>query len=221
MRKYLLLLSLGVIGSAYASPEGFYVGIDAGGAFQNFIYNNNSLSSINSQLSSSQLVVSGTAPGLQLGAFGGYNFTRNWGVELGYQYMFNSSNITGAGIGNATIDTGTYNLNSQVVDLVAVGRLPIEDSNFAVYGKLGLAYANAQFGQYCTPSVCANGTLPSGSGLTMAGGIGLQYMITNNWDTHLELMNYGGVLPINISSGGNTVGYWSDTSVTLAAAWHF
>ena len=212
---------LGLIGTAYASDDGFYVGIDVGSSFQNFIYNNASLAAVNPQLTNSQLVVSGTAPGLQLGVSGGYSFSRNWAVELGYQYMFNSSNITGAGIGNAAIDTGTYNLNAQLVDLVAVGRLPIEDSNFAVYGKLGLAYASAQFGSYCTPSVCATGSMPSGSGITIAGGVGLEYMLTKHWDTHLELMNYGGLMPISVNSGGNTVGYWSDTSLMLGAAWHF
>lgn len=219
VRKNLILLAL--VGSANAASNGFYVGIDAGVGFQNFVYNNSNLSSLNPQFSASQLVVSGTAASPQVGAFGGYMFNRNWGVEAGYQYMFNSANITGAGIAGANFDTGTYNLNAQLFDLLAVGRLPIEDSNFAVYGKLGLGYAYAQFGQYCTQAVCATGSLPSGSGLTVAGGIGLEYMITNSWNMQLELMNYGGLMPVNISSNGNTVGYWSDTSLTLGAAWHF
>ena len=216
MRKFLILMGCS-IGCAYALGDGFYVGVDGGVAFQNFIYNN---STLNTQISSTGLVVSGTAPGAQLGAFGGYMFDQHWGVEGGYQYMFNSSNITGAGIGNLG-GSSNYNLNAQLVDLLAVGRLPIEDSNFAVFGKLGMAYASAQFGQYCTSVACATGGLPSGSGFTVAGGIGLEYMITRHWDVHVEMMNYGGIMPINITSGGNTIGGWSDTSLTLAGAWHF
>lgn len=213
MRKLMLLSAL----ISVASASDFYVGLDGGMAWQSFIYNN---STAGQQISNSQLTVSATSPSGQLGIYGGYNFTKNWGVELGYQYFFNSNTVTGATI-SSNNDNSTFNLNAQLVNLLAVGRLPIEDSNFAVYAKLGLAYAYAQFGQYCTTTCTSGGSLPSGSGIAIAGGLGLEYLITRQWDVHIEAMNYGALLPVNLSSNGQTVGSWSATSLLVGGAWHF
>jgi opacity protein-like surface antigen len=213
MRKLLVLSAL----VSTVSASDFYVGIDGGVAWQSFIYNN---SMAGQQISNSQLTVSATSPGGQLGLYGGYNFTKNWGVELGYQYFFNSSTVTGATI-SSNNDNSTFNLNAQLIDLLAVGRLPIEDSNFAVYAKLGLALAYAQFGQYCT-TTCSTGTsLPSGSGVAIAGGLGLEYLLTKEWGVHVEAMNYGALLPITMSSNGQNVGSWSATSLLVGGSWHF
>ncbi len=213
MRKLLLLFA--TIGTASAGE--FYVGLDAGIAWQNFIYNN---SMAGQQISNSQLTVSATSPGAQLGLDAGYMFTKNWGVELGYQYFFNSNTITGATI-SSNNDNSTFNLNAQLLDLLAIGRLPIEDSNFSVYAKLGLALAYAQMGQYCTTTCAGGGNLPSGTGVAVAMGLGLEYMISKQWDVHLEAMNYGGLLPVSMSSNGQNVGSWSATSLLLGGAWHF
>jgi opacity protein-like surface antigen len=213
MRKLIWLFA--TIGTASAGE--FYVGVDAGAAWQSFIYNN---SIAGQQISNSQLTVSATSPSLQLGLDAGYMFNRNWGIDLGYQYFFNSNTVTGATI-SSNNDNSTFNLNGQLVDLVGVGRLPIEDSNFAVYAKLGLALAYAQFGQYCTTTCASGGNLPSGTGVSIALGLGLEYMITRQWDVHVEAMNYGGLLPVTLSSNGQNVGSWSATSLLLGGAWHF
>ncbi len=213
MRKLIWLFA--TIGTASAGE--FYVGVDAGAAWQSFIYNN---SIAGQQISNSQLTVSATSPSLQLGLDAGYMFNRNWGIDLGYQYFFNSNTVTGATI-SSNNDNSTFNLNGQLVDLVGVGRLPIEDSNFAVYAKLGLALAYAQFGQYCTTTCASGDNLPSGTGVSIALGLGLEYMITRQWDVHVEAMNYGGLLPVTLSSNGQNVGSWSATSLLLGGAWHF
>ncbi len=212
MRKLILLTCL--IGTASAGS--FYVGVDGGLASQSFAYNN---SVLGPQLNNSQLNVSGTGYDAQLGIFGGYDFSKYWGMELGYQYLFNSNNITGAGYGPDNYPT-SYNLNSQLVDLLAVGSLPIEDSNFAIYAKLGLAYVFPQMGQFCAGGACL-ASPPSGSGLTLAAGLGLKYAITRRWDTHIEVMNYGSLIPVNLTSNGNNYGTWSSTSLLVGGSWHF
>ena len=66
--------------------------------------------------------------------FGGYNFNKNFGVELGYADL-GKVTVTAPGISG--------DIKSSAWDLMAVGTLPIADK-FSVYGKLGMYRAETK-----------------------------------------------------------------------------
>jgi OOP family OmpA-OmpF porin len=66
--------------------------------------------------------------------FGGYQFNRNFALELGYA-DFGEVRASGPG--------GTVSAEATAFDLVGVGLLPIVD-RFSIYGKLGLYRAETE-----------------------------------------------------------------------------
>jgi OOP family OmpA-OmpF porin len=105
--------------------------------------------------------------------FGGFQFNRHLGVELGYANLGEAS-ASGLGV-TATAEVTAW-------DLVAVGSLPIMD-RFSVYGKLGLFLADAEV----TSNVGVSSD-ESESGITF--GVGLRYDFTRNLGLRAEWQRY-------------------------------
>ncbi len=112
------IISIGVVASALfassAQAEGWYVGADVGRSSTGTV-----------------------APGIAMtkskstvgGAFLGYQFTQNWGVEGFY---------TGVGKFSGTQTVGSSSGKGDAYGLDVVGTLPLADA-FSLYGKLGYA----------------------------------------------------------------------------------
>src|SRR3954468_3942309 len=62
--------------------------------------------------------------------FGGYDFNKNFGAELGY-----------TDLGKVTFSGG--DIKATAWDVMAVGRLPLGGDKFALYGKLGWYFADS------------------------------------------------------------------------------
>ncbi len=137
--------------SAFADNAGYYVGID---------YSMLNLGNLNSVLGSS---VSQPSGGMRLD--GGYNFTKNWGVEIG---IFENGNALGT---NYTPNT-TY--------LAGTGTYPINEM-FDVFGKLG-AVSNQLGG--CSLNIC-------GSQKSLMYGIGADFNVSKNVGYRLQYENLG------------------------------
>ena len=117
--------------------------------------------------------------------FAGYQFTRNWAVEVGYN-DFGHAKTTGFVGGFAT----NVRMQTKAAELVAVGLLPLGD-HFALYGKAGGFYYESD--GTATGGVAAS-TTDTGWHLTF--GLGAQYDFNGRFATRIEWQRY-----LEISSG--------------------
>ena len=105
--------------------------------------------------------------------FGGFQFTKHWGAEVGY-VDFGKAGIRGSVIGIPF----TGDLGITAFTLAGTGTLPLGE-NFALLGKVGLAQWNADV------SVSGAGST-SDSGSDMFYGIGARYSFNKNLSVQAE-----------------------------------
>ena len=107
--------------------------------------------------------------------FGGYNFNKNFGAELGYadlgKVTFSAPGVSG-------------DVKATAWDLMAVGTLPIGDK-FGLYGKLGWYFADSK------ASGSVGGGSESNNDLTYA--VGGQYNFNKNLGLRAEWQQYKSV----------------------------
>lgn len=116
--------------------------------------------------------------------YGGYQFTPNWGVELGYNDLGNKYSFKGTYSGVPY--SGTYKLNNWYV--AATGTLPMQ-GGFSLIGKLGVSANKASGGDVCVLGVCEG--LGSESKTDIMLGVGAQYSFAQGWAARLEYEDYG------------------------------
>ena len=163
--------------AASAQAEGWYVGADAGRSSTGTIYPGLNMTKSKSTVG---------------GAFLGYQFNQNWGVEGFY---------SGAGkfsaVGGATTVTG----KTDVYGLDLVGTLPLADA-FSLYGRLG--YANAKTSASSSPAGY------SGSNRSAATyGLGGEYDLTPQIGVRLGCDRYGAAVSnVGVTNNFN-INVWS------------
>lgn len=139
--------------------------------------------------------------------YGGYQFTPNWGLELGYDNLGNSysENISVNGV-SGTVSGKVHNWY-----LAGTGTLPL-GSGWSLLGKLGIVRNTTDFATLCSSAVCA----PRGSTSRTQPliGIGAQYDFAPHWGARLEYDDYGK------ASGGDFLGTGGSGSLK-ARAWNF
>ena len=157
-----LLLSTAIAAPAFAADSGVYVGVDAGLAYTQSPYQGTAATNTSAQSSNA---------GVQLG----YQFDKNWGVELFY---------TGAGKYTGTVGTNTSVLQSDAWGVNAVGTLPVSN-DFSLYARLGAASTYTRLSN----SVASTFAAASRAGLTY--GLGVQYNVTPAIGVRLGMDAYG------------------------------
>lgn len=129
--------------------------------------------------------------------YGGYQFTPNWGVEVGYNDLGNKYSFNGAWGGVPY--SGTYKMDNWYV--AATGTLPLQ-GGFSLIGKLGVSANKASGGVCVAPLGCAS--LGSDSKTDVMAGIGAQYTFMNHWAARLEYENYGKITSDDAWGTGNS-----------------
>lgn len=123
---------------------------------------------------------------------GGYQFNKNFAVELGYTDLGESS-FAGS---LPPFGTVTATLESTAWELVAVGILPLAD-RFSVYGKIGMYRAETDF----SGSVSGLGSVSeSDSNTDLTFGIGVRFDFTKNLGVRGEWQRYSDVGPSDLES---------------------
>lgn len=112
--------------------------------------------------------------------FGGYQFHRNIGVELGYADL-GEANFNGTFLGVPV--TGKDQFTAW--DLVAVGSWPL-GTGFSVFGKLGLFYGKVEASANVAGGVGTN----SDTGTDLTFGLGAAYDFTKNLGVRAEWQRY-------------------------------
>jgi OOP family OmpA-OmpF porin len=130
----------------------------------------------------------------------GYQFNRNFAVELGY---INFGEVEARGPG------GTVSVEATAFDLMAVGSLPVVD-RFSVYGKLGL-YRGETDGRANTVLLTASS---SESNTDLTFGFGARFDISRNFAVRAEWQRYADV-------GGGDVGEDDIDVISIGALFRF
>ena len=116
--------------------------------------------------------------------FGGYRFSRNWGVEVGY---------SGLGRGKDGIEPGflanqKFGSQASAWTLAGTGVLPFGNS-FSLQGRLGLSVATAD-ATAMTPGTGISSAFPRYRP-TMLWGFGGQYDVTGSVGLRVDYNNFG------------------------------
>jgi opacity protein-like surface antigen len=171
MRKKLSLLGLMIISpSAFAVTSGFYLGMQLGQTNLN-----NPPYYIQSSTSSQLFLVTPSNTGFGTRFFAGAQGNQYYGGEFGITYFTPSQySLSGASSSNNTpqIYTAAFDLMGKAIYPIYAG--------FAVYGKLGLAFAyvKASSGMDNTPG---NENISNGIRVRPAFAAGASYDISQNW----------------------------------------
>lgn len=136
--------------------------------------------------------------------FGGYQFNRFVGVELGYADLGTPASANGTVLGVPV----RLNVDVTAWDLVAVGTYPI--NRFFLYGKAGLYYADTE------SSATALGTTrtDSDTNTDLTFGAGAGFSITNNLKIRAEWQRYQNV-------GGDSTGEDDIDVFSVGLLWRF
>lgn len=130
--------------------------------------------------------------------FGGYQFHRNVGVELGY-VDFGEATASGTLLGLPA----TAAADAKALELVAVGSIPLTQQ-FSAYGKLG-AY-RWDIDTSVTAGAAAAGGGDKGTDFTY--GVGLKYDFTRNIAARAEFQRYNNLGETN-TTGQSDVNMWT------------
>jgi OmpA-OmpF porin, OOP family len=127
---------------------------------------------------------------------GGYQFNRNFAVEVGYSDL---GEVSASGPG------GSASIESTAIEVVAVGMLPIAD-RFSLYGKIGMYRGETD--------ATAPGVSVSESNTDLTFGVGVRYDITKNLGVRAEWQRYGDI-------GGDSIGEADVDVISVGAIWKF
>jgi OOP family OmpA-OmpF porin len=136
----------------------------------------------------------------------GYQVNRFFAVEAGYTDLGDAT-VSGviAGVGPASL-----RMSNKAWEIVGVGLLPLPNSNFAFFGKLGaIRYKSSLVGGGAfVGAVDDNGT-------ELTGGVGVQYSFTRELAGRLEWQRY-------YNLGGGNIGIRPDVNaLRLGARYKF
>ena len=134
--------------------------------------------------------------------YGGYNFTQNWGVELGYNDLGSGYSLHGTMTGLPF----SVGLKSSNWYLAGTATLPLS-SEFALFGKLGWVSNHLEGGSVC---VAGNncGSVDTSNRSQAMFGVGASYAFAKNWAARLEYEDFGRLTPDN-AAGEIKASAWS------------
>jgi OOP family OmpA-OmpF porin len=176
-------LLCGLVAASQASAQGFYIGGSVG------------QSSFDDDNVIPDLITSGTVDDKDTGfkIFGGYQFNRNFGVELAWVDLGEASysgTFLGLPVTGGTVKTSGLNIS-------AVGTFPL-GSGFALFGKAGI------FAWESEANDVTGGTPFSGKedGTDLSFGLGASYDFTKNFAIRAEWERFKAVGDIDLLSIG-------------------
>jgi OOP family OmpA-OmpF porin len=191
-----LIGTFGIAHAQSASEPRWYVGGGIGQAFSN----SNKGDYTDQQVGASTSF--GGDSGNAWKAYGGLQFTPNWGMELAYarlgRYQYNYSLP-------ATASSGQANNKLSAWSLAGVGTWPINDA-FSVNAKAGLALVRNEYAFSGTGTSYLASDGGTDRSLNLLLGVGAKYNINKNFAVRFDYENYGktGKQTNNLTSLGAT-----------------
>jgi OOP family OmpA-OmpF porin len=170
MKKTLLaaLIGTALMASFSAYAQGGYVGLNAGQA--------------NTEAGLDEFTaVSKDEKNNAFKLYGGYNFTKNWGIEVGYADFGKLSNVYRVGATNIG-----FTARSRALYVAGTGTLPVTEQ-FSLFAKVGVTANNSSVSA-SAPGITVT---DRGTQSSVMGGIGASYYFTKNIGVVAEYENFG------------------------------
>ena len=126
--------------------------------------------------------------------FGGYEFTPNLALELGYNDFGRISSDATVVVGGSTF-TGNAKIEATAFELTGIGSLPL-GHQFSLYGKLGVYYAETKSSanvRQTTPPFATGSSSASDNNTNLTFGFGARYDITRNVAVRAEWQRFSKV----------------------------
>lgn len=114
---------------------------------------------------------------------GGYNYSENFGTEVGYSELHKVS---------APVGEAIYNSRPSALYIAATGTLPLSDQ-FSVFGKLGVAYAHEQLSTNYNGAYGNTYGSASDNRTTPYLGVGASFTLNQRVNLVAEYENFGKV----------------------------
>jgi len=163
-------LMAGVVSAVHATGAGGYFGLMLG---QTNLHGENQTFTLEPGETGT---VKPDGKGIGTRLFAGYNMNQYAAIEGGFTY-YSSMKY------NTTLVSNNVKTRAASFDLLGKGMLPLADSGFGVFGKLGGAYLNSK-----TTGSVEGISLPSSSSSSFRPvvGVGVSYDMTQNWVADLS-----------------------------------
>ena len=126
--------------------------------------------------------------------FGGYQFTPNLALELGYNDFGRISSDAVVTVAGSTF-TGNAKIEATAFELTGVGSLPL-GHQFSLYGKLGVYYAETKSSaelRQTTPPFASGSSSVSDNNTNLTFGFGGRYDITQRFALRAEWQRFSKV----------------------------
>src|SRR5690349_2349845 len=126
--------------------------------------------------------------------FGGYQFTPNLALEVGYNDFGRISSDATVVVGGSTF-RGNAKIEATAFELTGVGMLPL-GHQFSLYGKLGVYYAETKASasvQQTTPPFGSGSFSQSDNNSNLTFGFGARYDFTKNIAVRAEWQRFSKV----------------------------
>ncbi len=153
-------LSTSAAMAAVAAPNGWYAEANLGQS--------------RSHVSNDASIASHSQNGFGWNILAGYKFIPYVGVEMGYT-NYADSNVT-------FVDSSTGHLSFYSYDIAAKGILPLQDSGFDLFAKLGVAHSHVSASNSSTYSFSKS----HGSATNAFYGVGVDYNLTSNVAANIQ-----------------------------------
>lgn len=205
---FIVMLGITTYSNATVST-GPYVGIELGAANQIINYQ---ASAFNLSTNGAQLY---NPEWTFLGRLNfGYNLNKYTGFELGTNYFFNSSSPYPNG-------NGSMSTNTTALDLSYIAYLPISQSKFSAFARVGVAYDwitnSSSAGCGCSQA----NFQPSGTNFADVLGAGLKYNLGAHTSFRIEWIANGLLFPVSINSGSQNIASWTGQIFEAGINYHF
>lgn len=176
MKQKLLVAALGMalVAPLAAHAEGGYIGVNVGNSDQKF-----------SAEGDSETI---SKTGYKL--YGGFDFTKNFGIEGGYVdfgKVSTSYTVGGDSVSASAKPTAAY--------VAATGTLPLNEQ-FSVFGKVGVSFNQTKF----KVAVNSDSDSATDNRSSLLLGIGAAYNFTKNFAVVAEYENFGKVVKADDAS---------------------
>ncbi len=190
-----------------------YVGIN-GGLTNNIVTYSSSL--YNQQQAGAQLY--NAKFGYNLGIDVGYNFNKYNGLELGANFLSQTSSQ----LLNTTENLSTA---ATAISLSYILNLPTLVKNLTVFGRFGAAYdlINQGLAQQSNCN-CSNNSVGAdiqGANVADIIGAGLRYKLSGRSTVKVEWIANGLIFPIGINQGSNNIANWYSQNFNVGYNYHF
>lgn len=186
--------ALAACGHAFAQDEakGFYAGVSAGQSkFKGACDSDSGIAISNCKDTDTAWKI-----------FGGYQFTPNLAVEIGYNDFGRISGDATLSLAGFTF-TGNSKIEATAFELTGVGTLPL-GHDFSLYGKLGVYYAETKASAsvtMTTPPFLGNSASQSDNNTNLTFGVGARYDFTRNIGVRAEWQRFSKVGSDQVGKG--------------------